>query len=792
VYFFSNNLRLHNIKVSAMTLFNSKFHAPNFTLVLPVICLLLTVFASRICAEDAEQFKAKLRQTAEMLFSSDVAEYKAFSQNLGDSLVTTAGAMLALSDLTPDDQRFALLMKYWGLVRKYGFDRNELNGCQEGFAASIEDLPGMTDLYKTIMENLYFSSQNTFYDIDDPREKVEAFIRHRDRFYPFMEKYCAEEDNRQLTYIMGQVMQSCDNDGAFGLVESTVEKLLPLLKKQEQSLQVQSNSKMVQGMAHRVQLTGKEMKYEGVSTTGELIDMKNFRGKVVFLNFDHIRNNVLEIHKKLYDAFHDSGLIVITHDSMESREVVRKKAEDDGIPWIITCRRARYEKNLEDYYQNWGLTRALFLIDRDGIVIRSWSKGFCPAACDELKKLFPEKEDVLSEIAAELVQQEQDMKNERATWREKSPNPTANELDEMMTAVDSAVAPQGNPLFPDVLTPSIVSQTRLELADVLGKTPELTLNQRQRVMNMTLDSLQDSAMQKLKKSPETPPEEAYRELNLALDKFEKSPDAAELRNIFFGQKLRQFFDMTNYLKDRAAEKTGYARHVQKWWFNCVEKEIVLYRQLPKEKRNPVILSIYVPYTNILIDAMEEIDENGSLGLVVSLCDEFLPLLENCGIYELEEYAERLKGIARRSGSVGKEFDFECVLMNGETINVRDLRGKIVLVNFWATWCGPCIREFPNMKTQYEKYKDKGYEMIALSTDADVETIVRFQQENDYPWLVGSLTKSRDAELVNYHAFYGIQGIPTTFLLDRDGKVIFRMVGSDDERFNRELEKAFGK
>jgi peroxiredoxin len=97
-----------------------------------------------------------------------------------------------------------------------------------------------------------------------------------------------------------------------------------------------------------------------------------------------------------------------------------------------------------------------------------------------------------------------------------------------------------------------------------------------------------------------------------------------------------------------------------------------------------------------------------------------------------------------------------------------------------------------MKTQYEKYKEKGYEMIALSTDAEVEKIVEFQKKNDYPWLVGSQVKSKDAGLVDYEAYYGVQGIPTSFLLDRTGKVLFRMVGSDDDALNRALEKAFGK
>ena len=752
------------------------------------IILILLALAVAATAEDNNTLKTQLQNIAEEPFTGTPEEYKAFSQKQGTRLIDTAEKMLATPNLPQENQRYALLMKHWGLARKFGFNLDEYDQQSSKFADSIENIPGMTDLYRTIMENLYGRASNV-YTIDDPKKRAEAFIKWRDRFLPYMLKYCTEKDDRQLTFRMGQTVQMCDPDDSFGLVESMVDKLMPLLKEQEKSQETKSHSNMVQGMGRRTRLTGNPIEYKGVSTNGELIDVTNYRGKVVFLNFG---SGGVEIHKKLYNALHDQGLVMITHDVSDSREVVRKKAEDAGIPWIITCRSACHEKNLEDYYENWGLTSALFLIDRNGKVIHSWALGFCPAACEELKKLFPGQEKILTEISADLAQKEADEKREWAEDIKKGHNPLATDLSEMLRCIDDAVRSYED--YSPLLPSSVYTGVILELADILLAIPDASKEEWGWSARIKLETLQKLAEQQFDENPEVNPAEIFKQWEQTIVELERSPRAAEVRGVVFNSKIDLIFAMIPaYLGRTTDSKADSAKEIAKRWIALNKEELAYIHSLPKEKQGVGTLSYYndmIP--RMLIDVMEEIDEDGSQGLVVSFCDELVPILDNSGFYELQERAAHLKGVARRHSSVGTEFEFECLLLDGKKINVKDLRGKIVLVNFWATWCGPCVREFPNMKTQYEKYKSKGYEMIALGTDAEVEKIVEFQNKNQYPWLVGSLVQSKEAGLVDYYKYYGVEGIPVTFLLDRNGKVLFRMTGSDDETLNKALEKAFGE
>jgi len=119
---------------------------------------------------------------------------------------------------------------------------------------------------------------------------------------------------------------------------------------------------------------------------------------------------------------------------------------------------------------------------------------------------------------------------------------------------------------------------------------------------------------------------------------------------------------------------------------------------------------------------------------------------------------------------GKEApDFEEALADGKTMKLSDLRGKVVLLDFWASWCGPCRRENPNVVRLYEQYKDKGFTVMSVSLDKDKQRwLDAIEKDNlSWPYHVSDLKfwSSKAAKL------YGVSGIPFTVLIDQEGKII---------------------
>ena len=112
-------------------------------------------------------------------------------------------------------------------------------------------------------------------------------------------------------------------------------------------------------------------------------------------------------------------------------------------------------------------------------------------------------------------------------------------------------------------------------------------------------------------------------------------------------------------------------------------------------------------------------------------------------------------------------------LEGKTLDGKDLdwakyRGKVVLIDFWATWCGPCRAEIPNIKDNYEKYQRQGFEVIGISLDQmSSRELAEFVKKEEVPWTI-----CRDADSPqSMAAYYGIRGIPQMILVGRDGKVI---------------------
>jgi len=126
---------------------------------------------------------------------------------------------------------------------------------------------------------------------------------------------------------------------------------------------------------------------------------------------------------------------------------------------------------------------------------------------------------------------------------------------------------------------------------------------------------------------------------------------------------------------------------------------------------------------------------------------------------------------------------------GKPISLADLKGKVVLIDFWASWCEPCRAASPNLKTQYQLYKNKGLEIISVSIDNKRNSWLSAIKEDSLPWLQVSDLNGPDNKAAR---LYGVKDVPSFFLIDREGKIIANNDNNDlvGESLNKKLAELF--
>lgn len=118
-------------------------------------------------------------------------------------------------------------------------------------------------------------------------------------------------------------------------------------------------------------------------------------------------------------------------------------------------------------------------------------------------------------------------------------------------------------------------------------------------------------------------------------------------------------------------------------------------------------------------------------------------------------------------------DFTLPTLDGKDVSLSDYRGKIVFLNFWATWCPPCKRETPSMEQLYQKFKDQDFVMLAVDLKENKETVEKFMTANKLTFPVLLDTKGRVGNA------YVVIKIPTTYLIGRKGEVLGKIEGGRD-------------
>lgn len=148
-----------------------------------------------------------------------------------------------------------------------------------------------------------------------------------------------------------------------------------------------------------------------------------------------------------------------------------------------------------------------------------------------------------------------------------------------------------------------------------------------------------------------------------------------------------------------------------------------------------------------------------LGAVVST----LVLLLSCGGSE-----------GRRTPVVGEPVpDMVLPDLQGDTFRLSDHRGEVILINFWASWCAPCVEEMPSLERLHRALAPKGLRVVTVSVDDNLEIIERFREEHDLSFLI-----LHDKGASVSHAFETFK-YPETYIVDREGRLISKVIGARD-------------
>jgi thiol-disulfide isomerase/thioredoxin len=227
---------------------------------------------------------------------------------------------------------------------------------------------------------------------------------------------------------------------------------------------------------------------------------------------------------------------------------------------------------------------------------------------------------------------------------------------------------------------------------------------------------------------------------------------------------------------RAARQMGFIRQMRKWpQLDATQRATVMQTLVSDLKESGVNRDNGF----LAIQICDELSSGPDAKLAMQTLNEIAPLYRESKDPAVARLVPMAEGLARRLNLPGNPIEVSGTLLDGSEIDWASYRGKVVLIDFWATWCGPCRAELPNVLENYRAYHDKGFEVVGISLDTDRAAVEQFLQDSGIEWPTLFTEKvetvSDQQESGNWTnpmaERYAITGIPRAILVDQKGNVV---------------------